>query len=235
MFGPFSPEARFADRRAAGRALARALSAYSGPDVVVLALPRGGVPVGFEVAAALKAPLDVLVVRKLGFPGHAEFAMGAIASGGVRVMNDEIPPDYLPPPSEIERVVRSEEQELKRREQAYRGDRALAPVAGRTVLLVDDGLATGTTMRAAVRAVRQMAPARIVVAVPVASVQARDAVAAIADEIVCLRTPEPFSAVGLWYDAFDQTSDDEVADLLATTMTGTPAAGLPGRTGGRDA
>ena len=216
MSGPSARGPRFPDRRAAGEALARALAPYSSPDAVVLALPRGGVPVGFEVATALGAPLDVLVVRKLGFPGHAEFAMGAIASGGVRVMNDEIPPHHLPSPSVIDEVTRAEQQELERRERAYRGHNDLVPIKGRTVLLVDDGLATGTTMRAAVRAVRELGPARIVVAVPVASIEACAALRSVADEVLCLRTPEPFSAVGLWYDVFDQTSDEEVARLLAT-------------------
>ena len=213
---------RFADRREAGLALARRLAStgYDPARTVVLALPRGGVPVGFEVACALDVPLDVLVVRKLGFPGHAEFAMGAIASGGVRVMNDEIPPGALPPPEEVDRVVRSEHAELERREREYRADRPMTPIAGRVVLLVDDGLATGTTMRAAVRAVRQMKPARIVVAVPVASEEARDLVASVADDLVCLRIPEPFRAVGLWYEDFPQTTDEEVRSLLATPTTG---------------
>jgi putative phosphoribosyl transferase len=219
---------RFADRREAGQALARRLAAYTDTDAVVLGLPRGGVPVAFEVAAALHVPLDVLVVRKLGFPGHAEFAMGAIASGGVRVMNDEIPPDSLPAPSVIDRVAREEQHELERRERAYRGHRALTPVAGRLVLLVDDGLATGTTMRAAVRAIRALQPGRVVVAVPVASAQACEALGAVADEVVCLSTPEPFTAVGLWYDDFPQTSDDEVAALLSTPTTRRGQRPVPG-------
>jgi predicted phosphoribosyltransferase len=210
-------DVQFTDRREAGEALARRLAAYAGRhDVVVLALPRGGVPVAFEVARALRAPLDVLVVRKLGFPGQAEFAMGAIASGGVRVMNDEIPPEYLPPTATVDAIAQAELIELTRRERAYRGHRALTPLIGRTVLLVDDGLATGTTMQAAVKAVRMMNPARVVVAVPVGSVQACAALGAIADELVCLATPEPFSAVGLWYREFPQTSDQEVADLLTS-------------------
>jgi predicted phosphoribosyltransferase len=231
MFGSHPREARFADRREAGQALARRLATLSGQNVVVLGLPRGGVPVAFEVACALRVPLDVLVVRKLGFPGQPEFAMGAIASGGVRVMNDEIPREYMPGPDEVEAVARAEQVELERRERAYRGHRHLTPVAGRVVLLVDDGLATGTTMRAAVRAVRQLSPSRVVVAVPVASIQARDAVAALADDVVCLSTPEPFTAVGLWYESFPQTSDDEVAELLAmpTVAPGTtgPTSGEP--------
>jgi predicted phosphoribosyltransferase len=224
MFGSSSRESRFADRSAAGEALGEALSRFAGSDAVVLALPRGGVPVGFEVATALGVPLDVLVVRKLGFPGHPEFAMGAIASGGVRVMNDEIPDGYLPPAAQIDAVTRVEQEELERRERAYRGHRELISIQGRTVLLVDDGLATGTTMRAAVRAVRQLGPLRIIVAVPVGSREACAALLMVADEVVCLRTPEPFTAVGLWYEVFDQTSDDEVARLLATPTTG-PDAG----------
>jgi putative phosphoribosyl transferase len=209
-------DVQFADRREAGQALARRLKDYAGRrDVVVLALPRGGVPVAFEVARALGAPLDVLIVRKLGFPGHAEFAMGAIASGGVRVMNDEIPPERFPPPATIDAIAQAEQVELERRERAYRGHRALTPVKSRTVLLVDDGLATGATMQAAVKAVRLMDPARVVVAVPVGSIQAAAAVGTMADDLVCLSMPEPFTAVGLWYREFPQTTDEEVADLLA--------------------
>jgi predicted phosphoribosyltransferase len=231
MFGSFARGARFADRRQAGQALARRLATMAHEDVVVLGLPRGGVPVAFEVARTLRAPLDVMVVRKLGFPGQPEFAMGAIASGGVRVMNDEIPREYMPAPMEVEAVARAEQLELERRERAYRGHHDLTPLAGRVVLLVDDGLATGTTMRAAVRAVRKLSPSRVVVAVPVASRQARDAVAAIADEVVCLQTPEPFSAVGLWYESFPQTSDEEVAGLLATP-TVEPGGHVPDVKGG---
>jgi len=232
MNGLGADRIRFADRREAGVALAGRLRGRLGDGVVVLALPRGGVPVACEVARALSAPLDVLVVRKLGFPGHAEFAMGAIASGGVMVMNDEIPPDALPGAQAIDRVVREERLELERRERAYRGDRPMAPVAGRIAVLVDDGLATGTTMRAAVEAVRQLRPARIVVAVPVASEQARDLVSAVADEVICLRTPEPFHAVGLWYEDFPQTSDDEVRSLLAAVGEegSAPCDTRPGKT-----
>lgn len=211
-----SPE-RFADRREAGQLLARRLTAYANrADVVVLGLPRGGVPVAFEVASALHAPLDVFVVRKLGFPGHAEFAMGAIASGGVRVLNEEIGAAYMPSQEVIDRIAQAEGLELERREHAYRNGRPPAPIEGRVAILVDDGLATGSTMRAAVLAVRRLEPARIVVAVPVGSVEARDALAAVADEMVCLRTPDPFSAVGLWYVDFGQTTDEEVCELLAT-------------------
>ena len=215
-----TPE-RFADRRQAGHLLARRLKAYAHRhDVVVLGLPRGGVPVAFEVACALHAPLDVFVVRKLGFPGHTEFAMGAIASGGVRVLNEEIGAAYMPPPDVIDQIARTEAVELERREHAYRDGRPPIPLEGRVAILVDDGLATGSTMRAAVLAVRKLKPARIVVAVPVAAVESCDALAALADEMVCLRTPEPFSAVGLWYVEFGQTSDDEVRELLATSTVG---------------
>ncbi|MCC7179734.1 MAG: phosphoribosyltransferase [Acidobacteria bacterium] len=211
-----SPE-RFADRREAGQLLARRLAAYANrDDVVVLGLPRGGVPVAFEVASALHAALDVFVVRKLGFPGHAEFAMGAIASGGVRVLNEEIDAAYMPSKEVIDRIAQAEGLELERREHAYRNGRPPARIEGRVAILVDDGLATGSTMRAAVLAVRRLKPSRIVVAVPVGSVEARDALAAVADEMVCLRTPDPFSAVGLWYVDFGQTTDEEVCELLAT-------------------
>lgn len=213
-----APE-RFADRREAGQLLARRLAAYANrDDVVVLGLPRGGVPVAFEVASALCAPLDVFVVRKLGFPGHAEFAMGAIATGGVRVLNEEIGSAYMPPGEVIDRITRTETAELERRERAYRNGRSPVKIEGRVAILVDDGLATGSTMRAAVLAARGLKPARVVVAVPVASVEARDGMAALADEVVCLRTPEPFSAVGLWYVDFGQTTDEEVCRLLAAPI-----------------
>jgi predicted phosphoribosyltransferase len=224
MAGIWNAPERFADRREAGEVLGRRLTAYANrPDVVVLGLPRGGVPVAYEVACALHAPLDVFVVRKLGFPGHAEFAMGAIASGGVRVLNEEIDPAYMPSREVIDQIARAEALELERREHAYRDGRPAAPIGGRVAILVDDGLATGSTMRAAVLAVRRLKPARVVVAVPVGSVEARDALAALADEMICLRTPEPFSAVGLWYVEFGQTSDEEVRELLAAPTTG-PAA-----------
>jgi putative phosphoribosyl transferase len=204
------------------------LKAYANRhDVVVLGLPRGGVPVAFEVATTLRAPLDVFVVRKLGFPGHAEFAMGAIASGGVRVLNEDIGAAYMPSPEVIDRIARTESLELERREHAYRDGRPPIPIEGRVAILVDDGLATGSTMRAAVMAVRRLKPARIVVAVPVGAIEARDTLATLADEMICLRTPEPFSAVGLWYVEFGQTTDDEVRELLAaatTTQADTPRA-----------
>jgi predicted phosphoribosyltransferase len=208
-------ERPFEDRRAAGRALAELLRHYADRhDLLVLALPRGGVPVAFEVAQALGAPLDLFLVRKLGTPGHRELAMGAIASGGVRVLNDDVVRWYGVTPADIERVAREEQHELERREAAYREGREPAPVEERTVILIDDGLATGSTMRAAVHAIRLRRPARVVVAVPVGAPQTCDELAAIADEVVCARTPEPFAAVGQWYLNFDQTTDDEVRDLL---------------------
>ena len=208
---------RFRNRIEAGRRLAEELRAYRDrPDVLVLALPRGGVPVGFEVATALNAPLDVFLVRKLGVPGHRELAMGAIATGGVRVLNQEVVQLLAIPPDHIDVVAVQEQRELERREQQYRGDRPPPDVRGRTVILVDDGLATGATMRAAVAAVRQQQPARVVVAVPVAAASTCDEFRAEVDvdEIVCARTPEPFYAVGLWYDDFSETTDDEVRELL---------------------
>ena len=205
---------RFRDRRHAGRMLADALAAYRDrADVVVLALPRGGVPVAFEVARALHAPLDVFVVRKLGFPGHEEFAMGAIASGGVRVMNPEAQ-QFGVSPSAIEAVAARETRELERREHLYRGERAPIDIADHIAILVDDGLATGSTMRAAAAAVRQRRPRRIVVAVPVAARDTCESLRAEVDEVVCGTTPEFFRAVGVWYDDFDQTSDEEVHALL---------------------
>jgi predicted phosphoribosyltransferase len=185
------------------------------PKAVVLALPRGGVPVGYEVASALDLPLDVLVVRKLGMPSQPELAMGAVASGGAVVLNDDVL-RYLPRGSDaVEQVKARELQELARREESYRGDRPALQMSGRTAILVDDGLATGATMEAAVRALRNLDAERIVVAVPVASIEARERIAAVADEVVCLQTPPFFSAVGPWYERFDQTEDKEVRELLA--------------------
>jgi putative phosphoribosyl transferase len=207
---------RFRDRADAGRRLASELVAYRDrPDVLVLALPRGGVPVGYEVARALGVPLDVFVVRKLGVPDQPELAMGAIASGGVRVLNPEIVRGLRIPDSVIDAVAGREEQELARRERAYRGDRPPLDVRGRTVILIDDGLATGATMRAAALALRQRGPARIVVAVPTAAEETCRALRGEVDEVVCGETPEPFVAVGHWYDDFSQTSDDDVRALLA--------------------
>jgi putative phosphoribosyl transferase len=205
----------FTDRREAGQALAASLRAYRGQQgVVVLALPRGGVPVAFEVAEALDAPLDIFVVRKLGMPGHPEYAIGAIASGGVRVLSEEAIRWHGIPAVQIEAVARQELAELQRREREYRQGRPLIDLEHRTVILVDDGLATGSSMRAAVQAVRMHRPARVVVAVPVGARDTCEEFADIADETVCARTPEPFSAVGLWYRDFSQTTDEEVQTLL---------------------
>jgi predicted phosphoribosyltransferase len=210
----------FRDRSEAGRVLSERLNGYAGrSDVLILALPRGGVPVAYEVARALDAPLDVFVVRKLGVPGHRELAMGAVASGGVCVLNDDLV-DFLQIPSRVIDAVAAEElRELSRREQAYRDDRPHPDVRGRTVILVDDGLATGATMRAAVAALRRLKPTRIVVAVPVGAPSTCDELRHEADECVCVKTPEPFHAVGTWYDDFSETTDEEVRDLLARSAS----------------
>ncbi len=206
---------RYLNRADAGRALADELTRYvDRDDVVVLALPRGGVPVGVEVAQALHAPLDVFVVRKLGAPGFEELAMGAVASGGVRVLNTDVVQDLGISGPAIEHAAARELLEVERRERAYRGDVPLLDLKGRTVLLVDDGLATGSTMLAAVRAVRQRGPARIVVAVPVASAQASRDLVGEADEVVCPLVPRRFSAVGEWYADFSQTTDEDVIAML---------------------
>jgi putative phosphoribosyl transferase len=204
----------FAHRREAGVELAGRLAHLRGDDVIVLALPRGGVPVAYEVARHLHAPLDIFLVRKLGLPGHEELAMGAIASGGVRVLNDDVVQWYRIPTPVIDAVAQKEQQELERRERDYRGSRPPLDLRGRVVVLVDDGLATGSTMKAAVQAVRTHQPSRIVVAVPVGSPDTCDAFADIADEVVCARSPAGFSAVGQWYRDFSQTSDAEVGALL---------------------
>jgi len=214
----------YRDRRHAGVELARHLAHVKGQYVVVLALPRGGVPVAFEVARALDAPLDVFVVRKLGLPGHPEFAMGALASGGVRVLNDEVVRLYRIPEQAVEAIAQDEQTELERRERAYRSQRPALDVRGRTVVLIDDGLATGSTMKAAVEAVRALSPARIIVAVPVGSPDTCREFAGIADEIVCARRPEHFAAVGQWYDDFRQTTDEEVRELLQTAASERPAS-----------
>jgi putative phosphoribosyl transferase len=206
---------RFRDRREAGERLAEQLRAYGNrADVIVLALPRGGVPVGFEVAEALRAPLDVFVVRKLGVPGQEELAMGALASGGTRVLDNEIDRLARVTESEIERATALAAEEMARQERRYRGDRRFPSVEGKTVILVDDGLATGSTMRAAVLALRAQHPAKVVVAVPVGAPETCDALGSVADDVVCVETPEPFRAVGLWYEDFSQTTDDEVHALL---------------------
>lgn len=216
----------FADRHEAGAELASHLGKYHGrSDVVVLALPRGGVPVAFEVAEALNAPLDVFIVRKLGMPGHPEFAMGAIASGGVCVLSDYVVRTFNISESAIEAVTRSELAELQRREREYRQDRPLTELRGRAVILVDDGLATGSTMRAAVKAVRAHDPARVVVAVPVGAPDTCARFGEIADDTICARMPERFSAVGLWYADFSQTTDDEVRELLQRRARSTMAGG----------
>ena len=207
--------ALFTDRRDAGRTLAKQLSAYAGrPDVLVLALPRGGVPVAYEVARALDAPLDVFIVRKLGLPGHEELAIGAIASGGVRVLNEDIVRGLRIPDSVIDAVAQRELRELERRERAYRGDRPAPEAHGRTVILIDDGLATGASMRAAVAALRAQNPAEIIVAVPTAAPETCAALEPEVDKVVCATTPEPFYGVGRWYEDFSQTSDEEVRALL---------------------
>ena len=209
-------DSRFRDRFEAGRLLARELESYAHrDDVIVLALPRGGVPVGYEVARALDAPLDVFLVRKLGVPGHEELAMGAIASGGARVLNESVVQMLGVPDQVLDAVAAREMRELRRREGEYRDGRPPPQVAGRTVVLVDDGLATGSTMRAAARALQTQSPRKIVVAVPVAAQETCDEMQTEVDEVVCALTPEPFQAVGLWYQDFSQTSDQEVRELLA--------------------
>jgi predicted phosphoribosyltransferase len=205
----------FTDRRHAGRVLASALGKYSGrTDTIVLGLPRGGIPVAYEVARGLSAPLDVYVVRKLGVPGHEELAMGALASGGLCVLDDDVVRALGITKGNILEVARAENRELARRDHTYRGNRAPVDVSRKTVILIDDGLATGSTLRVAIRALRQRNPERIVAAVPVAAPDACSEMSDEADDMVCAMTPEPFYAVGLWYQDFSQTSDEEVRDLL---------------------
>jgi putative phosphoribosyl transferase len=211
---------RFQDRRDAGRQLAGRLGAYAHRrDAIVLGLARGGVPVAHEVAHALDVPLDVFVVRKLGVPGHEELAMGAIASGGVHVVNERVVQRAQLPQDAVDAVVVREQEELDRRERDYRDGGAPAPVEGSTAILVDDGLATGSSMRAAVQALRERRAARIVVAVPIAPPEACSALEREADAVVCARTPEPFHSVGAWYEDFEQTTDDEVRRLLGEAQT----------------
>jgi predicted phosphoribosyltransferase len=206
---------RYRDREEAGQVLAEHLRHLAGEkNLLVLALPRGGVPVGYEIAKALGAPLDVFVVRKLGVPGHEELALGAIASGPTVVLNEDVVRALRITREMIEAVIAQETRELERREQAYRGDKPPIDPSGRVVILVDDGLATGATMRAAVRALRDKGPDRLIVAVPTAAAQTCDEFRAEVDEIVCAMTPDPFEAVGLWYEDFSQTSDEEVKELL---------------------
>ncbi len=206
---------RFRDRFDAGRRLAAELAPFAGePNLLVLALPRGGVPVGYEVARALHAPLDVMLVRKLGVPGHEELAMGAIASGGIRVISEDVVRALGIPDRAIAATAAQEEHELERREHAYRGGLPPPAIPGRKVILVDDGLATGSTMRAAVAALRAQKPDRLVVAVPVAARETCEALRSEVDDIVCALTPEPFFAVGQWYQDFSQIDDDDVRELL---------------------
>jgi len=211
---------RFRDRSEAGRVLAQQLTEYAGrDDVIVLALPRGGIPVGYEVAKALGAPLEVFVARKLGVPGHQELAMGAIASGGSAVLDQGLVRRLGVTQAQLDQAVTDETRELERREQAYRGDHEPPELRGKTVILVDDGLATGATMRAAALAVRDQQPAKIVVAVPVAAEETCDQFRDVVDDVVCAVTPKPFYAVGMWYEDFDQTTDDEVRELLERART----------------
>ena len=205
----------FKDRRHAGRMLASVLGKYAGrADIVALALPRGGVPVAYEVAQCLGVPLDVFVVRKLGVPRHEELAMGALASGGLCVLNNDVVRDFGITKDDILAAARAEIRELGRRDRAYRGDRPPLDVSGKTVILIDDGLATGSTMRAALQALRRRDPGHIVAAVPVASKAACAEVSDETDDMICVATPEPFQAVGLWYQDFSQTTDEEVRALL---------------------
>jgi putative phosphoribosyl transferase len=221
----------FRNRTEAGQALALALIGYANrPDVLVLALPRGGVPVAAQVAEVLHAPLDVFVVRKLGVPGQEELALGAIASGGVTVLNDDVVAATGTRSSTISGIVLAEERELARRDRLYRGDRAPLQLGGHTVILIDDGLATGATMRAAAKAIQTMQPARLVVAVPVAVGQTCAELRETVDEVVCVATPDPFHAVGAWYEDFTQTSDAEVRGLLERNWRNTdvrPASDSP--------
>lgn len=208
---------RFRNRIDAGRQLAAQLTEYAGrSDVLVLALPRGGVPVAFEVATALGAPLDVLLVRKLGVPDHQELAMGAIAAGGVEVLSEDLIRNLAIPRGLIQQVAARERLELERRDRLFRGNRQPPIIRDRTVILVDDGLATGSTMEAAIVTLRAQAPAKLVVAVPVGARETCERIGRLADGIVCLATPEPFNAVGLWYELFTQTTDEEVLRLLAS-------------------
>lgn len=221
---PAAVKTRFKNREDAGRRLAAELRGYAGRDgVMVLGLPRGGIPVAVQVAEALQAPLDVFVVRKLGLPWHEELAMGALASGGVRVLDADLIRIARVTDAEIDHVTMLEQTEMERRESRYRGDRPFPELFGKTVILVDDGLATGSTMRAAVEALRKHRPGDVIVAVPVAPPDVCDAFGYIADEIICAETPEPFQAVGLWYEDFSQTTDDEVHWLLERSRRSTPA------------
>jgi putative phosphoribosyl transferase len=214
---------RFRDRTDAGRQLAARLAAFANRrDVVVLALPRGGLPVAAEVSRELNVPLDIFLVRKLGVPGHVELAMGAIASGGVRVLSQDLIEELGIPYSLVEQVAERERLELERRDRLYRGNRQMRALAGHTVIVIDDGLATGSTMEAAVSALRAHRPARIVVAVPVGAPETCQRLAQVADEVVCVLTPVPFNAVGLWYERFDQVTDDEVIAVVSRQPVSAP-------------
>lgn len=214
----------FRDREQAGQRLAERLSQYRSEQPLVLGLPRGGVPVAYEVARALGAPLDVLVVRKLGVPGREELAMGALARGGAVVLNDDVVATFGVASAAIEAAAEAARREVERREHAYRAGRPALRVAGRTVAVVDDGLATGASMRAAVQVLRRLGVARVTVAVPVAPPSTCRVLEAEADEVVCLFTPDPFYGVGLWYDDFTATTDEEVCDLLARAAEQADAA-----------
>ena len=207
---------RFANRSAAGRELAEALGSYQARDnVIVYGLPRGGVPVAFEVATALRAPLDVLIVRKLGVPGHLELAMGAVAAGGVRVINDSVVRQLGISDDDLERITEQQRDELEERDRRFRGDIEAPDPEGSVAIVIDDGIATGSTMRASIEALREMSPAEIVVAVPVASPDICEEFEQLANDVVCLATEQPLGAVGMWYEDFGQTTDQEVIDLLA--------------------
>jgi putative phosphoribosyl transferase len=224
-----STEVLYRDRRHAGQVLAQSLTGYAQrPDVIVLALPRGGVPVGFEVAKVLQAPLDVFLVRKLGVPGHEELAMGALASGGVRVLNPNVVHMLGIDDAAVDAETRAEQVELDRREKLYREGRAPPEVKNRSVILVDDGLATGATMTAAVKALKVQQPARLVVAVPTASREVCEQLRSDVDEVVCASTPEPLRSVGQWYEDFSQTGDDEVRALLAEARQFSPETAIHG-------
>jgi predicted phosphoribosyltransferase len=211
------PAERFRDRRDGGVQLARSLRDYAKrSDVVVLALPRGGVPVAFEIATELKAPVDIVVVRKLGVPGHTELAMGAVASAGAVYLNRDVIADLQIPDEAVVETLERERAELDRRERLYRGDRPPIDVAGRTVIVVDDGLATGASVRVAVETLRRQHPTKIVVAVPVGAAETCAMLREVADDVVCLRTPSPFGGVGAWYDRFEQLTDDDVRAYLHT-------------------
>jgi putative phosphoribosyl transferase len=215
----------YKDRSEAGHVLAEALKPYGGrPDLLVLALPRGGIPVAYEVARALAAPLDLMLVRKLGVPGHEELAMGAIATGGTRILNTEVIRALAITEADIERATEKEQAEIQRRELLYRGGRPLPEMAARCIILIDDGLATGATMRAAIAALRPHRPAAIVVAVPVAPPETVEALRAVADDVVCPATPEPFISISQWYEDFAQLSDEEVRDLLRRAWQHLPQA-----------